>query len=181
MSRSMNRLCMIVAGLALVGASGCCHPCSSRSSCVDWDDGCHVDSWRHGSQRHGRRGRNCDDCGCDSCCESDCCNSCCGSGNQPTGHGQSYNSPLPGSHETGMPMTGGCASGDCGLTAPSYGGIPIDPSGGWTIQSMPTSTTTSEPVPAPPSNGNLQPIPAAPSAGASSAPAPVPPPVSFAR
>jgi hypothetical protein len=62
------------------------------------------------------------------------------------------------------PMSGGCASGNCGGWTPTYGGMPIDPSSGWTIQpaplAAPPTTGTSEPAQVPPAGANLTPVPA---------------------
>lgn len=76
-------------------------------------------------------------------------------------------------------MNGGCASGNCGSTQ-TYGGLPFDPSEGWTVQSVTSHPVGNEPTPAPAS----VPTPAAPvpqkstgwTPSASSAPSPGPTP-----
>ncbi|MSR60143.1 MAG: hypothetical protein EXS05_21305 [Planctomycetaceae bacterium] len=70
-----------------------------------------------------------------------------------------------------LPMSGGCASGNCSSSTPTYsnyGGLPVDASSGWTIQSSPMPGS-SEPIQAPPASGSsvstrssLVPVPSPP-------------------
>jgi hypothetical protein len=168
----MKRLIMLgVSLVALTWVTGCCHSCHSR--CVDWDDGCCANACEDQSLRckikHRRRKDKCRD----NCCQVDSFDSCCGDSGysgMPVG-GQ----VLPG-YDTSSLQGGGCSGCAGGST---YGGLPTDPSSGWTI--VPNSTTGggSEPTPAPGASSGLMPIPTPASSIPAASPSVPPPPVSF--
>lgn len=202
----MKRLLMVTFGVIALGwTAGCCH--SWGSCCSDWNDGCYSNS-ACGELAGDCHQKNCQkkDCRCqrdrcrkDKCRRgNDCCDPCGGSEYSGMVLGSSgYDSSVPmaapgcsgcadggASFSPGV-VSGGCASGNCGSSAPTYGGMPIDPSSGWTIQPFP-APATSEPVQAPPAGGSpsasgttLTPIPA--SSGSVPPPTPITPPVGSAR
>lgn len=173
----------------------CCHPYYSRYDC---DDGYAQRQPRYrGRLRHqrGDRGERYD--GQDGCygdgCDS-CCNSCC----PMSGGAQIHNSASPMTYEgspmmgtcagscAGGMMNGGCASGNCGEVPQTYGGLPFDPSEGWTVQSVTSHPVGNEPtpvpgsVPTPATPAPSTPVPQrstgwTPSASSAPVPGPVPP------
>lgn len=183
----MNRLTTFTLGvIALTWATGCCCCHKYQSSCVDADEGCCLDDQRENCRERNcrNRDRRCRDERCRgekrgmdnaSCCPTDCCES-----------GYPIGPSAPATYDTGCsgcagstpmmgaPVTGGCASGNCGTSMPTYGGMPIDPSSGWTITPVPSTVpTTSEPVAAPPAGS-----PALTPSGGTGAINPVPMPIS---
>jgi len=189
----MKRIALLFLALSTAAwATGCCccHPYYSR---YDYDDSCAQGQPRQrGRLRHqrGDRGDRCDqaDGSCGDCCDS-CCNSCCngmGGGQFQSSYGSA---PMMGSCAggtcAGAMMNGGCASGNC-ESAQTYGGLPFDPSEGWTVQSVTSHPVGNEPTPAPASTPSSAPTGASvpvpqrstgwnPSASSAPLPGPVPP------
>lgn len=180
-SPRMKRISTLALGLiVLTWASGCCCCNAWYSRCVDYDDGCYGNAAYDANcpqQPCPNRRRNCRNQRCqnppcvENCCPVDCCDPCSSVGvsvPQPV-------MPAPAVYETGaLPGASGCST--CGSTTPTFGGLPIDPSSGWTVTPMtaPSGPVSSEPVQAPPAATSLTPIPTP--ATPASTPTPISPP-----
>lgn len=153
--------------------------CGDGGPCVEHDDGerCERCGRRHRRRLARERARDRGRCAPACCPPANCCDPCAG-GVPVSGTVIGSGAPVVGSYEPDVmfggpagcagcaggghsmsslpPTSGGCASGNCGGTTPTYGNygsFPVDSSGGWTIQSTPMPGS-SEPVQAPPAGGS---------------------------
>jgi hypothetical protein len=181
----MKRIVLIVMGLCAASwTTGCCHPCHSYSNCVDscqpWygsDDGGDCHKHRHRLSKKLKRSKDCDSCS--DCCD-DCSMQCCDnmqgvspSAVAPAGQFMGADGGAMmgdgcqqciGGNTTMMPGNGQAGCANCGTQTygtQSFNGVPFDPMAGWTIQPSPGTSTSNEPTPAPPADGNgtMTPVP----------------------